>query len=263
MQEQGILAVAMHTALIGQPQVASQFGPHQFPGRVPTLRVQTANLTVPQQFNISSAVSDPGVVPPYSPTSPYMPPLSATYRSHSEQHSPTNYLAPMVANLSIPSAYSDISASPQSAGSPDIELLPSMGVEQFEPSQDDQRMSGEMVPPLPPILPRRNPGHTLARSFLPIVASMIPKEEQSQSKLDPFDPQYWEQCEWGLMQEEYLQLDDPETRALNSRSTGCKWMRVLHIPQRMKKRTLAGKWDLTDGGTERSIKTAPSVIASV
>ena len=261
MQEQGMFVLAsLHPAFIAQPQSIAQLA-YQPPSDppAPILRVQTDNLTVPQgEYNISSSVSDPGATSPYSPPSPAMQPVSAYY-TRSEQGSP-NYLAPTITNPFFPTAYSDVSASPQSLASAEPEPPAEMIIELADDNTDDRRLSCELLPPIPPSIPQRNPGYTLAKSFLPFVNSMIPKEPEEVPQLEAFDPKAWEQCQWRLMQDEYLQLDEPQTLSVNSKVTGAKWLRKFHIPQKMRKRQLAGNWEFNDGETEKSVKSAPGVI---
>jgi hypothetical protein len=255
MREQGMLAVAgLHPAFIAQPQSMAQMAYQNQAALLPNLRVQTS-LTVPQEeFNISSSVSDPGHMSPYSPTSPAFQTVSAYY-TRSEQASP-NFLVPTAQNPTYPETYSDVTVSPHSPAQSEEETAEPMVIELAD-AIPDRRMSCELLPPIPPFIPKRNPGYTLAKSFIPIVASMIPKEQEIPIKLDAIDPEYWENCEWGLMQEEYLQLNGPQTPL----TATTKWLRKLHIPQRMRRRQLAGQWDFKDGETEKSLKSAPSVIA--
>jgi len=249
----------LQTAVIGQPN-STQLA---FPMSTP-LRVQTNNLSVPlDEWNISSAHSDPGMTSSFSPSSPMATPFSG-YRRHSAQHSPIirDQLPPTASYYPNFRPYSDVSMSPASPPSPPSPEMRPRGPSAISiASPSDERMSCEFIQPIPPFIPKRNPGHTLNRSILPIIAAVIPKEEPTSTKLERMPTDQWEQYEWGLMQAEYLQLDDQATPALNSKTTGCKWTRKLHIPKRMKGRKLAGEWSIRDGDTEKSIKSAPSVIA--
>jgi len=226
--EQGLIAITgVQYAAIGQPRTSSM--------HAHSLQVQTGGLSVPHEDCPRSSISDPGhgMRSPYTPPQEMFPEYAISY---------TDF--PTMNN------WFDSSTDSQASSTPDNSQI-------MSPPQS-QHM--EFTWSSPVCVPTRSASHTLGLSLMPIIASAIPKMEPI--TLNPISSDEWEQFQYQLLENEYLQLDGA-TQPLSTRSIGAKWSRKLFTPKKAVGRKLAGQWDLettAESEPRKSIQTAPSIL---